>query len=74
MKFILFASLITFYGSLASAEGERSSPSIDCCHTGLCKTDIPLCPGVSRKAERRESSGKRPGRGKGAAGARAVGE
>jgi hypothetical protein len=40
-----------------------SSPNIDCCHTGLCGNK-PMCPGVSRKAERRDASTPRKGKNK----------
>ena len=56
MKYLIIASLVSLFSFSASAIGEKSSPNIDCCHTGLCRTDVPLCPGVSRKAERREAS------------------
>jgi hypothetical protein len=55
---LMMISLVTF------AEGEKPSRNIDCCHTGLCKTDIPLCPGVSRNPERREVSQKILNRGR----------
>jgi len=43
----------------ALAEGEKASKNIDCCHTGLCKTDIPLCFGVSRNSETRQVNTKK---------------
>jgi hypothetical protein len=54
MKYVLLFSLASLLSFTASAEGEKSSPNIDCCHTGVCRNDIPLCPGVTRKPERRE--------------------
>lgn len=56
MKYLLIASLVFVFSLSALAEGEKSSRDISCCDTGRCREDIPLCPGVSRKAERREAS------------------
>jgi hypothetical protein len=52
MKYVLLFSLASLFSITTYAEGEKSSPNIDCCHTGLCRNDIPLCPGVTRKAAR----------------------
>ena len=59
MKYLLLAAVTTLLSLNVMAQGEKSSPNIDCCHTGLCKSDIPLCPGVSRKAEKREVTPKK---------------
>jgi hypothetical protein len=60
MKILILSFTFMMMSLPALAEGEKASRNIDCCHTGLCKTDIPLCPGVSRNPERREASPKKP--------------
>jgi hypothetical protein len=59
MKILILSFTLMMMSLPALAEGEKASRNIDCCHTGLCKTDIPLCPGVSRNPERREASPKK---------------
>ncbi len=73
MKYFTIAILSTLFSLSVMAQGEKSSPNIDCCHTGLCKSDIPLCPGVSRKAEKREMTPKKVEQAK-AHGSKAVSE
>ena len=58
MKILILSFTFMMMSLPAIAEGEKASRNIDCCHTGLCKTDIPLCPGVSRNPERREVNQK----------------
>ena len=58
MKILILSFTFMMMSLPALAEGEKASRNIDCCHTGLCKTDIPLCPGVSRNPERREVNQK----------------
>jgi hypothetical protein len=54
MKYLLIASLFSLLSTNSFALGEQASPNFDCCHTGLCGNK-PMCPGVSRKTERREA-------------------
>ncbi len=63
MKYLIIASLFSLLSTNSFALGEVSSPNIDCCHTGLCGNK-PMCPGVSRKAERRDASTPRKGKNK----------
>ena len=64
MKNYMFSLTLIMISTLTFAEGEKPSRNIDCCHTGLCKTDIPLCPGVNRNPERREVNQKLSSRGR----------
>jgi hypothetical protein len=64
MKTFILTLALTISSFSSFAEGEKASRNIDCCHTGLCKTDIPLCSGVSRNPERREVNQKLTNRGR----------
>jgi hypothetical protein len=58
MKILILCFTFVMMSLPALAEGEKASRNIDCCQTGLCKSDIPLCFGVSRNPERREVNQK----------------
>ena len=59
MKILILSFTFIMISLSAMAEGEKASKNIDCCHTGLCKTDIPLCYGVSRNSETRQPNPKK---------------
>jgi hypothetical protein len=61
MKILILSFTFIMISLPALAEGEKASKNIDCCHTGLCKTDIPLCFGVSRNSETRQANPKKIG-------------